>query len=84
MDTARPTIPDVVDRFRAYLAQHPAWGSLHIVLEDGNTQDSSVDGCLHRALEDGDVEGAELARVLRRMSRTQRLKLGAAARAATT
>ena len=73
----KPTIPEVRDSFRAYLAQHPTWGSLHIVLDDGNVEDSSVEFCLDFARECGDAEGERLARILLRMSKTQRLKLGA-------
>lgn len=30
--SGKPTIPEVVDRFAAYYARNPAWGSLHVVL----------------------------------------------------
>ena len=74
----KPTIPEVIDRFIAYhgLPENAAWGSLHIVLEDDNVDDSSVRYCIDYALERGDKEGAELAKILLRMSKTQRLKLG--------
>jgi hypothetical protein len=72
----KPTIPEVLDRFRAYHESEPVWGSLHIVLDDGNVDDSDVMFCVRYALENGDDEGAELARILLKMSRTQRLKLG--------
>jgi hypothetical protein len=75
----KPTIPDVIDRFRAYYQRNPLWGSLHVVLADRNTQDSHVDFCIEDARERGDFEGEALARLLRRMSRTQRGKLGTAA-----
>jgi len=72
---SRPTIPDVLDGFVDYLKQHAAWGSLHAVLEDGNVSDRIVRYCLNRAEATGDKEAAELARVLLRMSKTQRLKI---------
>ena len=72
----KPTVPEVIDCFRAYLSKNPAWGSLHVVLDDGNVDDASVDFCIRYAKEHGDDEGTELGRILRQMSRTQRLKLG--------
>jgi hypothetical protein len=68
----KPTIPEVIERFRAYHDKHGAWGSLHIVLDDGNNEDSSVAYCVDSATERGDEEGTELARILMTMSRTQR------------
>lgn len=72
----RPSIPDVRARFAAYLQTHPAWGSLHVVLDDGNIEDCFVRYCLDRAVEMNDAEGIELAIILLTMSKTQRLKLG--------
>lgn len=71
----KPTIPDVIDRFRAYHEQNPSWGSLHIVLDDQNVADGHVDFCIGWADEHDDPEGFHLANILRGMSRTQRLKL---------
>ena len=73
---SRPSIPDVLDAFRAYHTEHPMWGSLHIVLADGNVADSHVQFCIGCAQQDGDAEGERLARVLLSMSKTQRLRLG--------
>lgn len=74
--SSKPTIPEVRERFEAYFQKHPTWGSLHVVLDDGNVEDHFV---LHaRELADvaGDTEGFELADILLAMSKTQRLKLG--------
>lgn len=73
--TAKPTIPEVAARFAAYNSRYPAWGSLHIVLADGNVDDDSVRFCEQYAQETSDPEGAELATILLAMSRTQRRKL---------
>lgn len=73
---SKPTIPEVRDRFMAYFRQHPTWGSLHIVLDDLNTEDSHVQWCIDYATKRGDAEGAELGRLLLTMSETQRFKLG--------
>lgn len=71
--TARkPTIPEVLDRFAAYHREHPCWsGGLHVVLDEGNVSDSSV----RHAVERTEGEAHDLAKLLLRMSRTQRLKL---------
>lgn len=73
----KPTIPEVIDRFRAYHAMpgNGAWGALHVVLDDNNVADHFVVSCIDSAYTAGDYEGAELAQILARMSRTQRLKL---------
>jgi hypothetical protein len=76
-NVAKPNVPDVAPIVRAYYALpgNGAGGSLHIALDDGNVRDSDLDFCIERAEERGDEHGAALARVLRRMSKTQRLKL---------
>ena len=73
---SKPTIPDVLPRFQAYRFNNPTWGTLHIVLEDGNVADKDVQWCIEHAREHGDDEGAALAEILLTMSRTQRQRLG--------
>lgn len=73
---AKMTLPEVVEDFAEYHACNPAWGSLHIVLDDGNVDDASVNCCLEHARDTGDIEGARLAEILLQLSKTQRLKLG--------
>ncbi len=63
------------ERFRAYHDGEPAWGSLHVVLEDENTEATSVAFCLEWAKKKGDPEGEALARLLLRMSEAQRLRV---------
>jgi hypothetical protein len=74
----KPTVPEVRDRFLAYKNRpgNGAWGSLHVVLDDNNVEDHFVAWTIEHATERGDTEGAELARILLSMSRTQRLKIG--------
>lgn len=72
---AKITVPDVLDRFRAYHAREPLWGSLHIVLDDGNIDNASVRFCAKYAAEELDYEGLELAELLLQMSGTQRRKI---------
>jgi hypothetical protein len=73
----KPSIPQVVERFAAYRSKpgNDEWGSLHIVLSDGNLTDDSVRFCIAWARDHSDTEGLALATVLLSMSRTQRLKL---------
>ena len=73
----KPTIPDVMPLVDAYYCKNPTGGSLHIVLDDGNVDDSHVVFCLKRAEENNDLDGVRIAKLLLRMSKTQRLKLGA-------
>ncbi len=58
-----------------YYKENAAGGSLHIVLDDGNLEDYSVDFCIKYAEEHADPAGVELARRIRTMSVTQRAKL---------
>ncbi len=70
---AKPTItPELIARFKAYHERNPAWGALHIVMEDGNVNDGDVDFCLEDAKKKGDTEGEALALILKGMSKTQR------------
>lgn len=50
--------------FDHYVSVHPGWGSLHIVLEDGSAERSSVEFCLQWAVDRKDWLGAYLASVL--------------------
>lgn len=81
IQTIKPSVPDVVERFRAYYNRTDGfggceWGVLHTVLSDDNLSDGSVRFCIHTAIEERDVEGEALARLLLMMSKTQRAKLG--------
>ena len=73
----KPTVPQVLPIVQAYYSKEGniCGGSLHIVLDDGNTETHSVEFCEQLAREHGDEDGVELARVLLRMSRTQRERL---------
>lgn len=75
----RTTVPEVLPAMADYLRQHPAGGSLHIWVDDGNDRDHDLDFCRQRALESGDAEGARLATVALGMTRTQRKRLVALA-----
>lgn len=74
-----PNIPSVKERFAAYHKAHPAWGHLHLVLEERNVSDGCVRYCIEAALEAGDEEAAELGEILLTMSKTQRVKIGSVA-----
>ena len=72
----KPVISDFIKRFAEYYKKNPAWGSLHIVVEDGNVKDKDVNFCYKWALKNNDVDGMALAKVLLEMSKTQRLCIG--------
>lgn len=78
LDPNRPTVPELRPRLQAYLdvPGNSCGGSLHIVVDDGNCDDSSVRFCIEYAEEHGDTEGAAIAREMLRMSKTQRAKVG--------
>lgn len=71
------TIPDILPAISAYKATfgNGCGGSLHIVLDDGNVDNSDVEFCRQWAQERGDAAGESIARSLLAMSRTQRRKL---------
>jgi hypothetical protein len=68
--------PELVDRFAAYYELNPTWGSLHIVLDDGNIENGHVEFCAQYAIENGDIEGALLATILSAMTKSQRSRIG--------
>lgn len=57
------------------LPDNTSGGWLHIVLDDGNIGDDSVDFCIGEAEKNCDEEAEELARLLRIMSHTQRKRI---------
>jgi hypothetical protein len=73
----KPTVPEVVSAVRALYAS-PGGGAgccLHVVLEDGNVENHSVEFSIEWAERHGHGSCAALARALRSMSKTQREKL---------
>lgn len=77
MKTGKPTVPEVLPIVRAYYAKpgNLCGGSLHIVIDDGNIEDSHVRLCRAWAGKRGDADGVALADLLLAMSKTQRRKL---------
>lgn len=71
----KPTVPEVLPLVRGYYSKNPVGGNLHVVLDDGNVDDSHVRFCIDQASAAGDTEGLRLGMLLLRMSRTQRKKL---------
>lgn len=70
-----PVSQEVKDRFAIYHSKNPAWGHLHIVLDDCNVRDCHVADCQKQAARFGDREAFELCDELLKMSKTQRLRL---------
>lgn len=55
-----------------YYDGHPSGGSLHIVLDDGNTRDSDVDWCAGYACGKDDDAGMKIADELRLLTEKDR------------
>ena len=79
IDATRTTIPDVVRVFADYLEDNPTWGSLHVVLDDGNVGDDSIKHCIDVSREANDAAGLVLGRTLLTLTKTQRRALPDAA-----
>lgn len=87
---AKSTIPQVLPLLQAYyeMEGNSLGGSLHVVLDDGNVDDGTVEFCHSYAMREHELVGghlvavepdrlgAALALVLLAMSKTQRRKLG--------
>lgn len=71
----KPTIPEISPWIAALYARHSAGCCLHIVLDDGNTEDDSVEWCIGHAIKNECYQCTVIGFVLRVMSRTQRGKL---------
>lgn len=73
--TPRRTVPEVLPYVRQLYLRSSVGCCLHIVLDDENVDNASVDLAIDHAQQRGHTDCEMLARVLRGMSRTQRLKL---------
>lgn len=75
----KPTVPEVMPLVREWYAMpgNQAGGIFHIILDDGNCQQTFADQALESARQLGDPVGLELAELLAAMSPTQRRKLSA-------
>lgn len=73
----KPTVPEVLPLMREFQTKkgNEVGGVFHIVLDDGNVENSHVEWCLERAKEEGDELAIRLGELLMKMSKTQRLKL---------
>lgn len=76
-DPNRPKVPDVLPLVRAlYLRPGGSVGCcLHIVLDDRNLDNSSVDFCVQQAREHSHADCESLALMLRQMTITQRRRV---------
>lgn len=72
--TYKPTVPEVIPWVLAHYAQPNASAGccLHVVLDDANVRDETVQWCIDNARHSW---CADFGRVLLAMSKTQRLKL---------
>lgn len=72
--TPRPTIAFMRGIIGAFyeLPGNTCGGSLHIVLDDFNTEDEHVEWCRNHAQEKGDVDGVYLAELLQKFTEQER------------
>lgn len=70
------TVHDVFPYAQAIYDRSCVGCCVHIVLDDQNVRESDVEFCCEYALENGHADCLAVALALRRMSKTQRLKLG--------
>lgn len=68
------TIDSVLAKAKAYYTKpgNGCGGSLHIVLDDGNTEPDHVQWCIDHAIETDDEDGVALATDLLALSQAQR------------
>lgn len=71
----KPTVPEVLPLVKEYYKDNPTGGCLHIVLDDGNIEDSHVKYCLEYSKEKNDLRAIKLSELLLQMSKTQRKKI---------
>ena len=57
--------------FEDYHYRHPAWGSLHVILADGNLEKHQIEYCIEFADERDDWEGYILGHLLNLLSKEQ-------------
>jgi len=60
---------------KEYYSENGAGGSLHIVLDDGNLEDSHVDWCSGYASGANDEAGSQIGELMRSMTMEQRQKV---------
>jgi hypothetical protein len=75
----KPTVPEVAPIVRSLYARHGGGCCWHIVLDDGNVDDAHVSWVVNEWMPQTACKGVEcrqLAELIPKMSRTQRLRLG--------
>jgi hypothetical protein len=68
--------PEQMALAKRYHERNVVWGSLHVVLEDGNTSDDNVRFCIEWAEQERDADGVTLAKWLLSLPRRQRIRVG--------
>lgn len=71
----KPIPQEQLDKFKAYKAKNPTWGSLHHVLVNKNVGDKHVLQAMELACRHGDLTAYELGDNLLNMSKSQRHKI---------
>lgn len=69
------TVPEVRPLARHVYERHPLGCCLHIVLDDDNVKDDHIRFCIDQAVREGHGDCETLARLMLRMTRSQRGRL---------
>ena len=72
----KPSCSEALPLVRALYEWDGAGCCLHVVLDDHNVEDVFVESSIEKAITEGHWYCEVLARMLRSMSKTQRMKLG--------
>lgn len=75
MNRSEEIIETAIKLIKPYYVNNPSGGSLHIVLDDGNTEDSNLDFCILYALEEGDYSAVVIGGFLLAMTEDEREEL---------
>jgi predicted transcriptional regulator len=77
LNNQKVNIVDVLLLVKNFMAKEGnlTGGTLHMVLSNKNIRDSDIEFCLKAARDKNDTDGIEIAELLIKMSRTQRLKI---------
>lgn len=73
----KPTTTEIFPLVNEYYNKegNSCGGNLHIVLDDGNCDNGSIQYCLDRCITNNDQDGINICNLLMQMSKTQRLKV---------
>lgn len=69
------SLQNIIDLIKPYYDENSSGGNLHIVLDDGNLENSDIDFCIKECLVNNDTAGLKICRELVKMSLDVRYEL---------